>query len=359
MRNPNWLDNERISLPAVALGTFGRPGCGAFVALLVDRHVVPVEAVPGMSDLRGATMLDLFEQWDGRWPLLAREIPSVLSARTPGVLDLGEVTPLLPIRPRQILCAGANYRRHVIDMMADHDVGSPSGLTPQERRHLAIRTMDHRTTSGRPFAFVKPVSALLGPDEDLVIPADCTQPDWELELAIVIGRTCYRVDRANALDCVAGYTIANDISARDRLARRDIPSLGLDWVAGKSAPGFLPLGPWIVPSASIPRPQELMMTLKLNGEVMQHESTAAMIFPIELLIEHISTYMRLLPGDVICTGSPAGNGTSHGRFLRAGDVLQGHIEGLGTQYVHCVGEVAPAGAPTHSPFVPLPEAADQ
>jgi len=310
-----------------------------------------------MSDLRGATMLDLFEQWDRRWPVLARAFPSLLASHT-GVLEMSEVTPLLPIRPRQIICAGANYRRHVIDMMAAHDVGSPSGLDPLERRRLATRLMDHRAASGRPFVFIKPVSALLGPDEDLVVPADSAQTDWELELAALIGRPCYRVDRARALEHVAGYTIANDISARDRLARRDMPSLGLDWVAGKSAPGFLPLGPWIVPATLVPQPQELTMTLKLNGEVMQHESTADMIFPIERLIEHISTYMRLLPGDVICTGSPAGNGTSYGRFLRAGDVLQGHIDGLGTQYVKCVGEVVAAGAPTHSPFVPLPEAVE-
>jgi 2,4-didehydro-3-deoxy-L-rhamnonate hydrolase len=346
------MNIEPPELPAVALGTFAPQGGGdAFPALLVHGRVHALAEIPGMSELRGASLRDVFDQWERIWPRLHALLPDLDASQG---RDLSTLKPCLPLEPRQIICAGANYRRHVIELMTDHDVSSPAGMDRAERQRRATQMMDHRAAHGQPFAFVKPVSSLLGPGEDLIVPADSHQADWELELAVVIGRPCYRVSQADALDYVAGYTIANDISARDRLSRRDIPAMGLDFVAGKGAPGFCPLGPLIVPAAYVPDPQTLEIQLKLNGRVMQQESTADMIFPVRRLIEFLSTYTRLLPGDILSTGSPAGNGTHYNRFLQGGDVMEGRITGLGVQVVRCVAESCAPGAPQHRPFVPLP-----
>lgn len=170
---------------------------------------------------------------------------------------------------------------------------------------------------------------------------------------MVISRPAYRVRREDAYGVIAGYTIANDISARDRLARRDMPNFGFDWIAGKSAPGFLPLGPLIVPACFVDDPQALKLELKLNGDVMQRGETSDMIFPVERLIEFISTHMRLLPGDIISTGSPAGNGTHYNRYLRPNDVVESSIDGLGSMRNTVIAETLPVSAVLHQPFSPL------
>jgi 2-keto-4-pentenoate hydratase/2-oxohepta-3-ene-1,7-dioic acid hydratase in catechol pathway len=152
---------------------------------------------------------------------------------------------------------------------------------------------------------------------------------------VVIGRGGRGIARARALEHVAGYMVANDISARDLIARTDYKMLGTDWLKSKGQPGFLPLGPLLVPARFVPDPHRLGMRLTVSGQVMQDETTADMIFGIERQIEYISQYCELLPGDVICTGSPAGNGTHYNRFLRDGDVMEAEIDGLGRQRVVC------------------------
>jgi 2-keto-4-pentenoate hydratase/2-oxohepta-3-ene-1,7-dioic acid hydratase in catechol pathway len=180
---------------------------------------------------------------------------------------------------------------------------------------------------------------MVGAHDDVILPSDCAQPDWELELAAVIGRPARRVDRAHALEHVAGYTICNDVTARDALIRPDTRSLGLDWLAGKNSPTFLPTGPLFVPAAHVPDPAALQIVLKVNGQTMQDESTADMVFDVAALIQFISNVAELRPGDLVLTGSPAGNGASHGVFLKPGDVMEGSISGLGTQRNRCVAEV--------------------
>jgi 2,4-didehydro-3-deoxy-L-rhamnonate hydrolase len=297
------------------------------------------------------TMLDVLDAWPDVLPMLCK---ASAQREKLAAAKLATLAALAPIMPRQILCAGANYRKHVIDILIDHPAsGSDPSWTVDERRRRAEKIMDHRAAHGQPFAFVKAQSAVLGPFDDLSIPADSTELDWELELGVVIGKAARRVDRRNALDHVAGYVICNDISARDHISRPDFPSLGLDFLAGKSGPGFLPMGPTIVPAQFVPCPQNLMLTLRLNGELMQQESTDNMIFPIPQLIEYLSTHVQLLPGDVICTGSPSGNGTHHHRFMRPGDVLEGSIESLGLQRNHCRAEALAQGAVLHRPFAAL------
>jgi 2,4-didehydro-3-deoxy-L-rhamnonate hydrolase len=137
---------------------------------------------------------------------------------------------------------------------------------------------------------------------------------------------------------VAGYVVVNDITSRERVNRKDMKEMGMDWVASKCAPTFLPIGPWLVPAAFVGDPQTLRITLKLNGQTMQDESTADMIFGVARLVEGLSKFCLLQPGDVICTGSPAGNGMHYGRFLQPGDVVEGSISGIGSIRNTCVAE---------------------
>jgi 2-keto-4-pentenoate hydratase/2-oxohepta-3-ene-1,7-dioic acid hydratase in catechol pathway len=296
-------------------------------------------------------MIDVFDLWEEVLPGLCRAAEHL--EKGPGI-KRDELSMLAPLMPRQIVCAGANYRKHVIDNLIDHPgSGSDPSWSLEERRRRAERIMDHRAAQGQPFAFIKAQSAVLAPYADLALPADSAEMDWELELGVVIGKPARRVSREGAMDYVAGYVVCNDISARDHISRPDFPTLGLDFLTAKSGPGFLPLGPTIVPAQFVPNPQDLMLTLRLNGETMQHESTNNMIFPIAQLIEYVTTHMQLLPGDLLCTGSPSGNGTHHRRFLKAGDLLEGSIDSLGTQRNRCIAEQLAEGAVLHRPFVAL------
>jgi 2-keto-4-pentenoate hydratase/2-oxohepta-3-ene-1,7-dioic acid hydratase in catechol pathway len=163
--------------------------------------------------------------------------------------------------------------------------------------------------------------------------------DWELELAVVIGREAFRVSREEAMDHIAGYTIVNDVTTRDLVFRKDMKEIGTDWYRSKNAPGFLPTGPFLVPAPFID-PRQLRIRLELNGQTMQDSSTSDMLFDLPALISVASQTMPLLPGDLLLTGSPPGNGQHWKRFLRDGDVMTGSIEGLGAQVVHCVAEPA-------------------
>src|SRR5512146_915827 len=241
-----------------------------------------------------------------------------------------------PVEPRQVFQAGANYRTHVIDLAAAHHDGS-DGRSVEQVRADAAAAMDARL-SGSPFVFTGLPSAICGPYDDVVLPRDASQPDWELELAAVIGRRSRRLSVAEALDAVAGWVIVNDLTLRDKVFRRDAGALGADWLAAKNSPTFLPAGPVIVPRPSIPDPGDLRITLRLNGQVMQDESTKDMLFDVARIIAHCSSVATLLPGDLVLTGSPAGNGLAHGRLLRPGDLMESAIAGLGAQANRCVAE---------------------
>lgn len=330
-----------------ALGTFSVAGSPAFAGLLIEDRVLALHALEELAarlgrPLRGRTTLELLERWEHNRQALTA-LAAVLTngthaALAASALPVAQLRTAAPLKPRQILCAGANYRQHVIDLIIDQPVTVDAGLSREERRRHAEALMDHRASKGKPFIFSKLTSCVIGPEDDVVLPFDMQQPDWELELVVVIGKPARRVPAAHALDHVAGYTIGNDLTGREMLGRPDIPSMGHDWVAGKCAPTFQTLGPYIVPAQFIADPQRLQITLKLNGQVMQDESTADMIFPVARLIEWASTHVQLLPGDLILTGSPAGNGTHHQRFLKPGDVLEGSITGLGSQRNRCVAE---------------------
>ena len=203
----------------------------------------------------------------------------------------------------KIVAIGLNYRDHAIES------------------NLPIPT--------EPVMFMKAVTSLSGPDDDVMLPKDSTHGDWEVELGVIIGKTCRYVARTDALDHVAGYVLANDVSERFNQKER-----GSQWSKGKGHDTFCPVGPWLVTPEEVPDPQALDMQLDLNGERMQTGNTRTMIFPIDELISYVSEYVTLMPGDLVITGTPPGVGEGKKPdkiFLKPGDVMELSIDGLGRQ----------------------------
>ena len=238
-------------------------------------------------------------------PTVSTDALSELAAIDPADLPLveaaGRIGACLAHVPN-FFCIGLNYAKHAAEAGQD---------APAE-----------------PIVFSKAASALAGPDDPVTIPAGSEKTDWEVELGVVIGREAYRVDTAQALAHVAGYCVVNDLSERSYQLDR-----GGQWIKGKSAPGFGPVGPWLVTADAVPDPQALGLSLRLNGEVVQESTTADMIFSVAEIVSHLSEFMVLQPGDVIATGTPSGVGMGMRpqRFLRPGDVMELTVEGLGTQ----------------------------
>ncbi len=186
-----------------------------------------------------------------------------------------------------------------------------------------------------PYLFMKPNTTLTHPGDPIRIPAiSPNEIDWEIELGVIIGRTCSQVQADNALDYVAGYTVVNDISDRafrpnpERTPRpRDT---FFDWQHGKWHDTFCPMGPCVLPANECADPQNLRMVLSVNGQVEQDGTTADMVFPVREILEFVSSFVTLHPGDVICTGTPAGVGKAKGRFLKSGDLVTANIDHIGT-----------------------------
>ncbi|MEV5614033.1 fumarylacetoacetate hydrolase family protein [Streptomyces sp. NPDC052225] len=316
-----------------ALATLSAPDGPRFPALVTaDAQVVDLRLAFENAQL---TVRGLLEEW----PSVLPRLRALAEDGTAGHGPLSEFRVHAPVEPRQVFQSGANYRQHVIDLHVAHR--APGDDRPQEeRRAEAAELMDRRAAQDLPYVFIGLPSAVTGPYDDVVLPAWAEKPDWELELAAVIGRPAHRVPVGDALSHVAGYTIANDLTDRATVFRRDMPQIGTDWLRSKNAPGFTPLGPWIVPADSVPDPGDLRLLLKLNGETMQDESTKDMIFDVARMVSYASQTAQLLPGDLVLTGSPAGNGMHWGRLLRDGDVMEGSIAGLGAQRTRCVAEDA-------------------
>jgi len=260
---------------------------------------------PGMLDAHGA-LRDLSRVVDDiEGDVLTNESIQRLRALDPEALPKVEGTPRLgaPIgRVGKIICVGLNY--------ADHAAESGQPVPKQ------------------PVLFMKATSAIVGAFDDVVIPRGATKVDWEVELGVVIGDAARNVPRDTALDHVAGYLIANDVS--ERAFQFDH---GGQWMKGKSCDTFAPIGPWLVTRDGVPDPQNLEMWLSMNGRRYQDGNTRTMIFDVATLVSHTSRYMTLLPGDVISTGTPPGVGLGQKPpvYLKPGDVMELGIAGLGVQ----------------------------
>lgn len=239
----------------------------------------------------------------------------------PRAIALDTVRLLAPIpRPGKVLALAGNYSEHIKEASVHH--GYKLGLSESPRQ----------TTTPRPF--LMPSTCVIGPGETVTWPAYSEQIDYELELAVVIGRKAKYVAPDDALEHVAGYTVANDVSARSVTFSKNRQKRPwdefYDWLNGKWADGFCPMGPWLVTKDAIDDIQNLKMVLKVNGEIRQNANTSQMIYSVADIVSFLSHLMTLEPGDVICTGTPSGVGVATGNFLKPGDRIEGAIEDLGT-----------------------------
>jgi len=263
-------------------------------ALSLDEHGAP------------ASLMELLE----RWPLWQGQLPKIADyalvqqqTEQLAVETLRWRPPLL--YPRKLICIGTNYKDHIAEM----------GGT---------------TLPAFPYSFLKPpTTTLIGAGEAVKLPEYAQMIDWEVELAVVIGQRTHRPRGQEAMNCIAGYSILNDISARDGL--RNPTPIGIDWVMSKAADGFAPMGPLMTPAEFVPDPQALGLTLSVNGVVKQNSNTSNMVFSVREIVEHLAAIMTLEPGDVIATGTPAGVGFGRKppELLKSGDQMVAEIEGLG------------------------------
>jgi 2-keto-4-pentenoate hydratase/2-oxohepta-3-ene-1,7-dioic acid hydratase in catechol pathway len=321
-----------MSATRFAIGTFSTGEGDGFAGLVLGDRVTALHARLGPE----VSVRSLLDDWPESLAAL-QELADRLSAKD-CEHRLDQLRPLPPIEPAgQLFQAGANYKQHLVELMGASNERMHH-LSSAEERRRAIGLLDERARNGTPYVFLGVPYSLTGAHDEIVLPSEVLQPDWELELAVVIGRVARHVPRERATEVIAGYTICNDITARDRVFRPDVASIGTDWLAGKSWPTFTPVGPYIVPAVHVADPQDLRITLRLNGQIMQNSSTSDMMFGIDRLIEYASSISELRPGDLLLTGSPAGNGVHHGRFLQPGDVIESEIAGLGAQRNLCVAE---------------------
>jgi 2,4-didehydro-3-deoxy-L-rhamnonate hydrolase len=322
--------------PAFGLGTFAAPGGDAFPGLVVEESVLDVRQHFGDA----ATTLTLLRDWEASVARL-RE----LAASGPGqaTVPLADLRPLPPVQPPgQLLCAGANYFNHVRQIAFSFMKNQGDERPDAEIRAEAEEITRRRHEVEDPFVFTGLTSALCGARDDVVLWGPGEQHDWELELAVVIGRHARDVEPGDALGHVAGYTISNDISTRDVMNRPNFPMT--DFVMSKSRPTFFPTGPYLVPREFVPDPRALRIRLSVNGELMQDESVEDIIYGVDELVSYASRAAELFPGDLLLTGSPAGNAGHHGnRWLRPGDLIEGEITGLGSQRNRCVAPEGTAG----------------
>jgi len=273
----------------VKLARFGEPGCERMA--IVDQ---------------GGRLRDLSSELpdSAERPVDAdsiRTLRSIRSESLPLVDSNVRIGPCIG-RVGKFICVGLNYLDHIREAGA--------------------------TTPTEPVLFMKATSCISGPTDPVVIPPGASMVDWEVELGVVIGSAAKNVPERDALDCVAGYCVVNDISERCW----QLQGTG-QWVKGKSADTFGPIGPWLVTADEVPDPQTLALWLSVNDKIRQRSSTSQMLFPVRTLISYISKFMTLLPGDIISTGTPpgVGMGMKPPKFLEHGDVVKLGIDGLGEQ----------------------------
>jgi 2,4-didehydro-3-deoxy-L-rhamnonate hydrolase len=277
---------------------FGKPGQELPGLILEDGRRIDVSAF-------GSDYDEVFLGGDG---LERLAVWAKANAATAPVVDASVRLGPCVARPSKIVCVGLNYADHAREAGAE---------IPKE-----------------PILFFKSTSSIVGPNDDLIIPRNSKKSDWEVELAIIIGKKASYVSEADAMNHVAGYSLHNDYSEREWQLER-----GGQWVKGKSCDTFAPLGPFLATRDEIPDPHNLKMWLSVSGVMRQNSTTAQMIFGVPQLVSYISQFMSLLPGDVISTGTPPGVGLGLKPtpvFLQPGDVIKLGIEGLGESCQHAV-----------------------
>lgn len=298
-----------------ALGTY-KKGSALLPGVVVDDQIFDLRETARAARCSGfdktwasGGVAAMVADWSsaGAW-LRKSQAPIIAAVQAGKVKAIGPVgrSCVLPYRPQRIFCAAANYVDHAREMASA----------------LAAKS------ESKPYMFLKLQNAVIGPRDPVVRPVEVQKLDWEVELAAVIGRRARRVSVERSLSHVAGYTVVNDVTARDLNSRTDYP-FKYDWFQGKAHDTFAPFGPCIVPAWLIKDPQAVGIKLVVNDQTMQDGNTANMIWTLREQIAYLSTIVTLEPGDVIATGTPAGVGMARGVFLKPGDTMRASVAGVG------------------------------
>ena len=297
------------------LATYQTPD-GPRAGLVIDDKVFDAAKLTGKPAY--STVLAILEDWRTAQGVLKKAAAAAGKSRVKSQ-PLGRTKLLAPIRwPSAIYCAGANYADHAAEMA---------------RRMNRPLEPDPHTQGLKAWHFIKAARTLTDPGATVKVSGVSEKVDWEVELAAVIGRPAKNVSEDKALSYVAGYTAANDLSARDRGPRPNISDTSpfkADWTKHKTFDGSCPLGPWIVPASDIGDPQDLGLKLWVNDVLKQDSNSKDMIFNLAEQIAQLSSGMTLHPGDLILTGTPAGVGSARGEFLKPGDTVKIWIDKIGT-----------------------------
>jgi 2,4-didehydro-3-deoxy-L-rhamnonate hydrolase len=284
------------------------------------------------------SLFGLLQDWDGNFDALG-DIADFLAREgveneqwRGGVSRFADLRKLPPVlSPGKMLYAAQNYKEHVQEMHA-----AKFGTSDQSKG----KDFAGEKTNTKPYAFLRAPSTLIGAEDDIVLPTMFDRIDWEVEMAVAIGRRGKHIPAARAREHIAGFMTTNDVSCRSLAFREDRPGIRSDWLGGKSHDTFAPMGPLLVPRDFVADFMNLRLTLSVNGEVMQDGNTRDMIFTPEEQIEYCSHMLTLEPGDIFATGTPSGVGQGRGKFLKMGDVVEAEIEGLGRLHNRVVAEAA-------------------
>lgn len=302
-------------IPSFKLVTYDSPR-GPRAGLVLQEAVFDLAETTGKISY--ATMLGVLSDWESAEPAI-NAVASQADSRKADALSLAGVKLLAPVLyPSAVYCAGGNYSDHVQEM------ARVQNLEPEPDPH---------TRGIPPWHFIKASRSVVETEATIPLPNHSKMVDWEAELAAFVGKTARNVPIEKALDHIAGYTIANDLSARDVSLRRQVPEnspFRYDWVGQKSFDGSCPVGPWIIPAREIPDPQNLGIRLWVNDVLKQDSHTSKMIFTLAEQVAHLSTRITLYPGDLILTGTPSGVGLARKEFLKSGDKVRVWIERIGT-----------------------------
>lgn len=298
-----------------ALATFD-DGRGSRPALVMDERLYDVAELAARcgSEAQSCALLRGTQAAVADWaaslgPMrrMADRLAELVHDQAIAPLPPGRYRLAVPYAPGRIFAAASNFYEHAREMGTQ--------LAPR--------------SESAPYVFMKADSCVVGDGADVVKPAHTEKLDWEVELGVVIGQTCRHVSVERAFEVIAGYTVFNDISARDLNRRSDYPFTH-DWFRGKSFDTFGPMGPWLVPRDCIGDPQKLRLQLTVNGQMMQDDTAEAMIFNIAEQIAYLSSMLTLRPGDLLATGTPTGVGMGRGVFLKPGDEMCARIEQIGS-----------------------------
>ena len=327
--------NATMNAERFSLGTFRLGDRKPFVALVAGetaielvslhaRYLTSARASAGHLETC-ASLLEILEDWDRHFAVLQAMHGFAREEGADAFVThaLAALRPLPPVtRPSKILNCAANYSGHLAEMR--QYTLSGGNVDP-----ASIYKGDKSTA--QPYLFLKAPSSLVGAFDDIVLPGPDDQIDWEAELGVVIGAPARRVSAERAIEHVAGFMNFNDVSCRNVLFRTDRPNFRTDWLSSKSFDTFGPCGPFFVPRAFVPQHGALRIQLRVNGEVKQDGLAGDMIYSPEEQIEYASRMMTLVPGDLFATGTLGGVGQGTGKFLKAGDLVETEVEGLGVQ----------------------------